>query len=67
MEKPFGTFHGELVYLADVSDEQLYMYKFILHKSIKILCRLSLIILFLSDKINTKLCHRMLKLFFFIS
>ena len=46
MEKPFGTFHGELVYLADVSDEQLYMYKFILDKSIKILCRLSLIILF---------------------
>ena len=30
--KVFGTFHGELVYLADVSDEQLYMYKFILEK-----------------------------------
>ena len=46
MEKTFGTFHGELVYLADVSTEQLYMYKFNIDKSVKILCQLSLISLF---------------------
>ena len=46
VEKPFGTFHGELVYLTAVSNEQLYMYRFILDKGVKILRRLSLSILF---------------------